>query len=417
MGQIFGDNLIPPELVTEITYVALTFCLFVFPRFLIRFGVPYALTTFTLGFVFNFSGVIVYEDNVVSLLATLGIVSLFLFAGLEVDTTHLKKDKRILIQHLLALSLVLVGSSFLLQETLDLSVRTATLFALALLTPSAGFILDAIDTSRLSFDTKYWIRSKAIAAELLALILMFSFIKSSSFSELGVSLLALVLLFTILPVLFVFFIKRVAPLAPKSEFGFLLIMALLAGIVTKTLGVYYLIGAFIVGTIARRFELIQPEFSSYSMMNSLKFFTNFFTPFYFFHAGARISPADFSPQAFLIGGLLLLVFIPLRVYLILFHRHFSLREEWKLSFPVATSLLPNLVFGLVIADILLTRFELPHALYGALIIYTIGATLLPPVLQHYFWKGEASEALVEIENSMGAITFYDKREPEKDHRL
>lgn len=405
------------EFSTEIKYVALIFALFVFPRFLIGFGVPYALTNFAMGFLFSFYAIIPYDDSVVSILSTLGIVSLFLFAGLEVDTFQLKRDKKVLIQHLVVLSVMLVLSSYAIHKSFGLDLRSATVFALAVLTPSTGFILDSLELSKLGSEIKHWIRSKAIAAEVLALILMFALIKSSSITELALSLLAMGALIMILPVVFVFFLKRVVPLAPQSEFGFLLITALVAGIVTKSLGAYYLMGAFIVGIIARRFELIQPEFSNKEMLHSLKFFTNFFTPFYFFHAGAVISPDAFSTSALVLGIVLLIVFIPVRVYMILFHRKLSLKENKELSFPVAASLLPNLVFGLVLAGILKTQFSLQQTYFGALIVYTVGSTLLPPILMHYFLKDESTYGLEEVEKSLGVISFHEKRSPEKDTNL
>lgn len=402
----------------ELKYVALIFALFVFPRFLIGLGIPYAITSFAMGFLFTLSGVEVYSDNVISLLSTLGIVSLFLFAGLEVDTRQLRKDRKVLGQHIFLKAVMIVISSFAFNYLLGLDFRASCLFALALLTPSTGFILDSIDLSNLNPDNKYWIRSKAIAAEIVALMLMFGVIKSASGVELLGSVLAMGLLIIVLPVLFVFFLKKVVPLAPQSEFGFLLITALLAGIVTKSLGAYYLIGAFVVGIVARRFEMIQPEFSSKSMMKSLKFFTNFFTPFYFFHAGAGINPGDFSIYGVMIGVLLLIVFIPIRLFMTLYHRKYSLNEGHELRFPVAASLLPNLVFGLVLMNILRERFDVPTELLSALVIYTLGSTLLPPVLMHFFWKGEEkSYGFAEVEKSMGVIDFYEKRDPSKDRHL
>ena len=80
-------------------YVVLLLGLFVIPRILQRNKIPRAITSIALGALaalvttaFGFTP----QDSAIDLLATLGIVSLFLFAGLEVDTEVIKKNGRVL---------------------------------------------------------------------------------------------------------------------------------------------------------------------------------------------------------------------------------------------------------------------------------------------------------------------------------
>ena len=76
----------------------------------------------------------------VPLLATLGIVSLFLFAGLEVDFEDLRRGIAVTSGHLGLQLVLLAGGTLLLGWLFDLSWRPS----LAILTPSTGFILDSL---------------------------------------------------------------------------------------------------------------------------------------------------------------------------------------------------------------------------------------------------------------------------------
>ncbi|OYV72901.1 MAG: hypothetical protein B7Z74_04760, partial [Deltaproteobacteria bacterium 21-66-5] len=69
----------------ELDYVALLFALFVVPRVLQRFRLPSAVTSVALGALAGLGLGLFESDPTVRLLATLGIVALFLFAGLDVE--------------------------------------------------------------------------------------------------------------------------------------------------------------------------------------------------------------------------------------------------------------------------------------------------------------------------------------------
>jgi hypothetical protein len=75
-----------------------------------------------------------------------------------------------------SLTLLALGVNWLF----ELPVRPSTLVALALLTPSAGFILDALDGFGLPESARFWIKSKAVATELVALTVLFIVLRSAS---------------------------------------------------------------------------------------------------------------------------------------------------------------------------------------------------------------------------------------------
>ena len=249
----------------EVAYVALLFVLFVVPRILQRYGVPTAVTAIAfgafagMGLEFLMGSPILHDDPTVELLSTLGIVSLFLFAGLDVQVTELRREMRILIEHVVigaaGLAIVTIGIIAVVTAWVgDSAVRPSLLIALALLTPSTGFILDSLGRWGLSEGERFWIRSKAIATELVALAVLFFVLQSASWELFTLSAVALIAMIAVLPAIFRWFASAVIPHAPNSEFGFLMMVGAACAVVTRSLGVYYLVGAFAVGMAAQQFR-------------------------------------------------------------------------------------------------------------------------------------------------------------------
>jgi len=213
---------------------------------------------------------------------------------------------------------------------------------------------------------------------------LFFVIQSGDWKTLSSSLLVLIFMIFLLPIVFKFFAKKIAPYAPQSEFGFLLMVAILCGIITMKLGTYYLVGAFMVGVAAQRFEEDLPDMVSEEMFHAIRVFTSFFIPFYFFKSGLLVNRSDFTWTAFSIGIGLLVAVAPFRLLGIVIHRRYSLNESAKQSLTVATALFPTLIFGLVLIGILKNKFHLNEGLFAGLIVYTIVATLIPSfILRQY----------------------------------
>lgn len=363
----------------DILYVLLLFILFVVPRILVRYRLPTAITSLLLGAVaagFNLFD----HDTTVALLASFGIVALFLFAGLEIDVDELRPGARVLGQHLALWGGALAAGALVVAESFELPPRAAWLYALAILTPSTGFILDSLGQFGLSDGERHWTKSKAIGIELLALGVLFVALQSTSLQQMLLSTLALGALIVIVPATLRFFAVRIAPWAPRSEFAFLLMVAVLCAYATRRLGVYYLVGAFIVGVAARQFREKLPAMSSERMLAAVEAFSSFFVPFYFFKAGTTISTGMLSLEAVAIGLVLTTAFVGLRLALVVGHRHLAFDEPRRRSLRIGVAMLPTLVFALVIGEILRERFALPDPLYGALIVYTIASTVLPGFL-------------------------------------
>lgn len=361
---------------TDLMYVALLFALFVVPKALQRYRIPSAITALLMGVGARALGLFEH-DPTVQLLATFGIVALFLFAGLEIDGTELRRGAKTLIQHGVLWTALIVAVALSSAAIFDLAARPATLVALALLTPSTGFILSSLTGFGLDAEERFAVKSKAVAAELLALAALFVVLQSTSAQRLGLATLAMLALVLVIPLAFRLFAAVVAPYAPRSEFAFLLMVAVLCAYATRRLGVYYLVGAFLVGVAAQRFRARLPAMSSEKMVDALEAFGSVFIPFYFFSAGSHVNASELNPAAFGIAIAFLLVVIPARIAITSLHRRVMLAEAWHRARRVSIALVPTLVFTLVLAGILRDVFHAPEYLVGALLIYTIANTTLP----------------------------------------
>ena len=80
-------------------YIVLLFVLFIVPRLLQRFRVPTAITALAFGAAAGMGLGWFRQDNTVDLLSTLGVVALFVFAGLDVDLVELRRERRPLVEH------------------------------------------------------------------------------------------------------------------------------------------------------------------------------------------------------------------------------------------------------------------------------------------------------------------------------
>lgn len=369
-----------PAITSEVVYLLLIFGLLVIPRALQRFRIPAPLTSFAFGMVAAVFLVGFSQDATLALLATLGISSLFLFAGLEVQIEDLRRGKWPLLAHLASRALSLSATAYLGIAFLDLTWQVATLLALALLTPSTGFILDTLSRLGLTEDERYWVTVKAVGGELLALIVLFLVLQSGSMERLALSSTALVAMIVGMPLLFMALGRLVLPHAPGSEFSLLVMVGLIAAYITYQLGVYYLVGAFLAGFIARLLRQRMPLLASDENLRAIQMFASFFVPFYFFYMGMRVPAGALSWDALMWGVGLTAVVLPLRIGSIWLHRRMTGGETARGSLRVATALAPTLIFTLVLATILRERFQVADMWYGALLIYAALTTLLPSLV-------------------------------------
>lgn len=369
----------PEKIPSQVGLIGLLMVLFLVPKILQRFKIPGAITALLMGLIASWLGWFEHEVTL-RLFATLGIVSLFLFAGLEIDGPELRRNARPLMLHaaiwtaLAAVTAIVAGLGF------GLPMRAAVLVSLALVTPSTGFILSSLASFGLLPGEQKTVRTYAIGSELIALAALFFVLQTTSARQLALSLLAMAGVVILIPLAFRAFALLVAPYAPRSEFAFLLMVGVACAYATRLLGVYYLVGAFLVGIAAQRFRGSHPAMSSEKMIDALEAFGSVFIPFYFFHAGMEIVRDDITWRAAGLGLLLVVVLVPIRIAVIAVQRKLAVDEPFAVSRRVGSAMVPTLVFTLVILAVLSAQFELPSALAGGLVLYTIINTTLPALV-------------------------------------
>lgn len=386
----------------QLIYGGLILVLFVLPVLFRRFGVPGAITSLGLGILAGFTGLFA-TGATIAVLSTFGIVALFLSAGLEIDLRELRAQRRPLFEYIGAAFVAVALLALVGAELTGLPRREALLVALILLIPSTGFILDSLRGLGLSDAEAARTKTFAIAVELLGLagLLVAS---QSSVPRLALSILVILVLIGMVPVIMKVFASHVVHYAPKTEFAFLLVLGLFCAYITKLLGVYYLVGAFLVGVAARRFRQELPALSSDRILHTTEDFGHLFAPFYFFYAGMAIHPQLAEARWIGFGVALALVLLPLRVkgVELLLRRRMPPGEGSPRR--IALAVLPTLVFSLVLIDFLRGETDASFGLLDALTVYTIIATLAPAFLVRRLAPGEARVATEEEADPLPHLT-------------
>lgn len=157
-------------------------------------------------------------------------------------------------------------------------------------------------------------------------------------------------------------------------------VGMVAAYITYLLGVYYLVGAFIAGLVARLLHQRMPLLASHENLHALRLFASFFVPFYFFNAGTKVPSEALSFEALGLGIVITLVVLPLRIGVVWLQRRVMFGESFRSSLRVSLALAPTLIFTLVLAAIMRERFQIPAVLFGALLLYAALTTLLPSLV-------------------------------------
>lgn len=367
------------SLTTDLEYIAVFSLVLLLPKVLLKLKIPSGITALLIGITFAHFDSNIEAEPLFRFLAQIGITSLFVFSGLEVNFDELKED-RVYLTKYLSKSIFIMGIiAAFFTYFFNMAIQNSVILALGIFTPSAGFIINSLHSFKIGEDQEYWVKSKAISKEVISIVLMFIALQSHNPKMMVISMIFFVVLFVLLPWVFKFYFKFIRPYAPNSEVPFLVVISLIAGVVSKEVGAYYLVGAFIVGLIGARFkeEIFQDDESV--IFTSLSSFFNVFLPFYFFFAGAKLSFSDFTTEAIIMGTVFLIIFIPLRLLINTTSIKFMLKDFTKKPYDISLSLMPTLIFGLVIAGVLKDRGEVDTQIIYALIFYTLLSSLIPTI--------------------------------------
>lgn len=367
------------SITNDLGYLAIFTLVLILPKLLLRFRLPSGITSLSIGVLFATLNPSLIDDRLFRFLSQIGITSLFLFAGLEVDFEELKSDGKYLSTYigksLFVIFLMVIGLSYFF----ELSYPSATILALGIFTPSAGFIMNSMHSFNMGQDQEYWVKSKAISKELMSVVLLFIALQGDDIKSMLISLAFFAALFAFLPIVFKLYFKFISPYAPNSEIPLLVVLSLTAGVVSKELGTYYLVGAFIVGLIGSRFKNKIFKDDEKMLFSALAGFFNVFLPFYFFQAGLKISIGEVTLDSFLLGLIFIVIFVPLRIILTSTSLKYILKDFINKPYQISLSLMPTLIFGLVCAGALRKKGEVEAVLIYALIFYTLISSLLPSI--------------------------------------
>ena len=362
----------------ELAYLLLICGLLVVPGLLQRLRIPPPLTCFALGIlVILWLRPESHSDAAIHLLAALGISTLFLYAGLEVNLETLRQAVGPLSIYLLTRVFAVAGLAWLAARYGGLAWQDATLVALGLLTSSTGFIIDSLDRYGLEPEERFWVTNNAISGELLALAVMFVVLNATDPVGLTLATLALLATLVALPLALLALGRWFIPFGAGSEFSMLVMIGFAAAFVTDRLGVEYLLGAFLAGLVARLLEKRVPQLASPDNLRAVKLFSSFFLPFYFFARGAHVPAAALSLEALAIGVGLTVVLVPVRACAIWAKRWLLGIGNLRSSLRVAAALTPTLIFTLVLASILRERGTITDEMFGGMLLYAGLNTMLP----------------------------------------
>jgi Kef-type K+ transport system membrane component KefB len=372
-----------------IWFLGLMTLLFFVPKIIYRFmKIPSPLVEIIIGVLFSiFYSDVYFLQEIMQILGTLGIITLFVSAGMEVDTPFVFKNKKFFIENSLRHLFVFLIVGLALHHFFQFSWIIAALVSLALTTPSASYILStAAGENKL---LKSWLAHKALLGEIISLFLLIVLLQIGSLHLLLV-LGALITLLLFLPLLFKKLYEHLFSKIVGSEFSFLFVIALISAFITEFLGVHFIIGAFIAGFVARRFvaETVKDKrfkqvtkMKGFALISSFQFFAATFIPFFFFRVGLEIKKDYFTATILLTSLALSLLVGSILFFSFFLHRHWRVREPIGVSFRTSLRLLPTLVFTFVIAEILKKNYGISEELYAILLLYGVFTALLTLLAQ------------------------------------
>ena len=107
----------------EFRYLLLFSVVLIVPKVLLRYRIPVGLTALALGIITSLGTGWFQDDQLLLMLSRLGITSLFLFAGMEVDIQDLQKNSSAISKNLLKAVGVIFITTILCGHFLDLGFR------------------------------------------------------------------------------------------------------------------------------------------------------------------------------------------------------------------------------------------------------------------------------------------------------
>ncbi|MGV8172368.1 MAG: cation:proton antiporter [Candidatus Woesearchaeota archaeon] len=368
-----------------IKFLVIMIVIFFIPKITNRFyNIPFPLTELLLGILLSIIfPQYFFTDDIITVLSTIGIITLFVYAGIEVDSTFLLKHKYFFIQNIIMSFFIVLVVSILIYVLFSTSIIISLLIALALTIPSASYIISSLNSS--FYKTKEWIHGKAIIGEIFGLFFLIILLKINHIWILLLTLAVIIALIIIMPIILRILFDKIFSQLIGSEFSFIFVVAVISAYITQLLGIHFLVGAFVAGVVSRRFisNIIKDhkyqavtEDRGKQIISGFGLFATVFVPFYFFSVGLSIQKDMFSWYTVLIALALCLIISLIRTISITIQRIIKIHEKFKEAVHTSNILIPTLVFTFVISDILYKEYNLSHQIYSILMLYGVMTGIL-----------------------------------------
>jgi Kef-type K+ transport system membrane component KefB len=359
--------------------------LFFFPKVINRITkTPDPISELILGIIFGLAlPSFFFLDDMLQILSTIGIITLFVFSGMDIDVGFIKSNKKFFIENIVLHILIFITVGITIQFFLAVSYQIAFLISLAVTTPSASFILSSIKT--IEKECKQWVEGKAIAGEVTGIVLLIILLSLTDVKLLLLSFVTIVLLITILPYILNILYKKIFSKLIGTEFSFIFVVAVISAFATEFIGIHYLVGAFIAGYVSKQFinKIIQErEYDHLSepvgkqLIIGFGFFALIFAPFYFFTVGLSIKSSMFAFDTLILAILLCISIVLFRLAITSGHRMIRIKENISTAIQTSAMIIPTLVFTFVIAEILLKQFQVNFKIYSILMLYGLFTAII-----------------------------------------
>jgi Kef-type K+ transport system membrane component KefB len=359
--------------------------LFFIPKVIYRIRkIPYAITEIILGVILALTlPLFFYIDDTLTVLSAIGIITIFISGGMEADLDFIIKEKSAISEILIIQTIIVVALALGLNTIFHLTKQISILIALALATPSAGYVFSFLKSTSMSRKDKQNVQSVVVSLEILNILLLLVMLNLGSIWMIIFKIATIIALILLLPILLHFLYQKIFQKVIGAEFGLIFVIALLSAFATDYLGVHFIIGAFVAGIVSIKFldkiksEKFITSAKHSNIIQGFTFFAAIFAPFYFFMTGLMLNKDILTLKAGLIAISAVIVISALRYGTFYLYGKYALKERQAPAMKSAIIYLPTLVFTFVIAEILRERFDIAPFIFGALLIYGILTSIIP----------------------------------------
>ena len=142
---------------------------------------------------------LILNDDIVNLLAALGIITIFISAGMEIDERFISKNKRIIAENMIIQFVLVFAIAIIITSVFSLSFQVGLIVSLALLIPSTSFIFSYLKSANISRRSRNWVQGKVLSNEVLGIFMLLIFLNIGSIMKIIISLGVIILIILLLP--------------------------------------------------------------------------------------------------------------------------------------------------------------------------------------------------------------------------